>query len=159
MNATTCTAKWLKGTVHSKNKCGLIERVLGTDSNEPSLASIRELEPSQKDVTRRHVIHITWQLMTYVLLSSWVASVSDVEFAADIYYFLHFPEKHLFGVFLVRCWVPGPRSVRQWTIWQLHITKSYCLIYNSPSLVLYLQLEYHSSHIMHCFVSLVILIH
>ena len=26
----------------------LIERVLDTDSNEPSLASIRELEPSQK---------------------------------------------------------------------------------------------------------------
>ena len=49
----------LKGTVHSKNKCDLIERVLDTDSNEPSLASIRELEPSQKDDARRHVIHIT----------------------------------------------------------------------------------------------------
>ena len=48
-----------KGTVHSKIKCGVIERVLVTDSNEPSLASIRDLESSQKDDTRRHVIHIT----------------------------------------------------------------------------------------------------
>ena len=46
-----------KGTVHSEIKCGLIERVLDTDSNEPSLASIRELELSQKDDTRRHAIH------------------------------------------------------------------------------------------------------
>ena len=65
--------------MHSKNKCGLIERVLDTDSNEPSLASIRELlevEPSEKDDARRHVIHITWQLMTCVLLSSAAASVA-----------------------------------------------------------------------------------
>ena len=38
----------VKGTVYSKHKCGLIERVLGTYSNEPSLASIRELQPSKK---------------------------------------------------------------------------------------------------------------
>ena len=54
-----CPCNAFKGTVHSKIKCGLIEGVLDTDSNEPSLASIRELEPSQKDDTRRHVIHIT----------------------------------------------------------------------------------------------------
>ena len=36
-------------------KCGLIERVSDADSNEPSLASIRELESSQKDDTRKHV--------------------------------------------------------------------------------------------------------
>ena len=75
---------YFKGTGHSNNKGGLIERVLDTDSNEPSLASIRELEPSQKDDTRRHVIHITWQLMTCVLLSSPAARVADVEFVADI---------------------------------------------------------------------------
>ena len=43
----------VKRTVHSNNKCGLIERVLDTDSNEPPLASIRELEPPQKKLYKK----------------------------------------------------------------------------------------------------------
>ena len=40
--------------------------------------------------------------MASVLLSSRVASLSDVEFAADINFpILYFTEKHMFGVFLV----------------------------------------------------------
>ena len=77
-----------KGTVHSEVKCGLVERVLHTDSNEPPFACMRELELSPKDDTERHVIHITCQLMTCVLLSSRVANVSDVELAADVSYFV-----------------------------------------------------------------------
>ena len=41
-----------------QNGCGLIERILAAESNEPSLAFIRELETSQKDYTKRHVIYI-----------------------------------------------------------------------------------------------------
>ena len=51
---TGYTIPFIKGTVQFKIKGGLIERVLDTDSNEPSLAFIRELELSQKDDTRRH---------------------------------------------------------------------------------------------------------
>ena len=39
--------------------------------------------------------------MMYRLLSYRAASVSDVEFVADISYFVRF-RKHLFGVFIVR---------------------------------------------------------
>ena len=41
-------------------------KLLDADSDGPSLASIGEREPFQKDDdTRRHAIHITCQLMTY----------------------------------------------------------------------------------------------
>ena len=38
----------LKGMVHYKNKCGLIERVLDTDSSQPSFTSIRDRDPSER---------------------------------------------------------------------------------------------------------------
>ena len=41
----------------TKKKGGLIERVLEADSNQPSLAS-GEREPSEKDDTKRHMMHI-----------------------------------------------------------------------------------------------------
>ena len=41
-------ARLLEVTVHSNKKCGLIERILDADSNQPPLASIREQELSKK---------------------------------------------------------------------------------------------------------------
>ena len=94
----------LNPSVHSTNKCDLIERVLDADSNEPSLASIRKWELSQMMNTGRHMLHITWQLMMWVLLSSPVSSCQCFGCWVCCWHFLflYFPKKYLFGVFLVR---------------------------------------------------------
>ena len=93
----------IKRTVHSKIKCDLIERVLDTDSNEPPLASIRELELSPKHDTkgtwstsrdnrwRAYAYCLGLELPMFRMLSLLLALL-----------ILYVPEKHLFGVFLVK---------------------------------------------------------
>ena len=78
-------ARLLEVTVHSNKKCGPIERILDADSNQPPLTSIREQELSKKKTLQRgawSISHGKW----YVLPSSRTASVSDVEFVAEISY-------------------------------------------------------------------------